>query len=242
MSHARHEDSGTVRPMFRLGFVCLTACATATVPSAGDHETTDAGQQVTRPDAGSGRPDAPTNTGSGSGSGSGSGTGSNTQDPCAFTGTLATFDFSTESGSETTVAAKTTATGITTTAFKRSAGLTANTGAGSINSSNWPTGTAADPTKYYAFTITAPSGCGIAISGLAIDAKASTTGPANASVGTDGDNFASLVTISTAAPSTPALTAQSHGTLEVRIFGYGAAGASGTFRIQNTLTVTGSTM
>lgn len=236
MSHARHVDSGTVRAMFRLGFVCLTACATATVPSAGDHETTDAGQQVSRPDAGSGRPDAPTNTGSGTGS------GSNTQDPCAFTGTLATFDFSTESGSETTVAAKTTATGITTTAFKRSAALTANTGAGSINSSNWPTGTAADPSKYYAFTITAPTGCGIAISSLAIDAKASTTGPANASVGTDADSFASLVTISTAAPSTPALAAQSHGTLEVRIYGYGAVGATGTLRVQNTLTVTGSTM
>ncbi|MFT3694363.1 MAG: hypothetical protein QM831_14545 [Kofleriaceae bacterium] len=226
--------------MFRFSFVCLTACATAAIPSANDHngDTPDAGggQQTTRPDA------APQNTGSNTGSNSGSNSGSNQGNPCAYSGVLATFDLSSQSGSEITAPVTSTASGVTASGIQRGTGLTANTGSGSINASNWPTGGSVDMTKYFSFTVTAPTGCSLAISSLSIDAKASGTGPAVGAVGTDRDNFGSLSTISTSAPSTPSLTASSHDTIEIRVFGYSASGASGTFRIQNTLTVTGSTM
>jgi len=75
---------------------------------------------------------------------------------------------------------------------------------------------------------------------MAIDVSSSSSGPANASVGTSADTFAHAVTISTSVPSMPALTASATSALEVRIYGFAATATTGTMRVQNTLSVTGA--
>jgi hypothetical protein len=158
-----------------------------------------------------------------------------------FTGVLATYSFTGAAGNQASTAASATATGMTAGPISRSAGLTAVSGATSINSSGWPLTTTLDPAKYYTLSITPPAGCTLSLTSAAIDAKASGTGPAAGSVATSADNFTAAVTISTAAPSTPALSvSNATGAVEIRIYGYSATAAAGTLRIQNTLTISGS--
>jgi hypothetical protein len=158
-----------------------------------------------------------------------------------FSGTLATFDFTTETGNQASTAAKTTAPNVMASAFTRSMGLTATTGAGSINSSNWPTSTTVDPTKYYAFTITPPAGCALDITQLGIDSKTSGTGPISGAVATSVDNFAATASLGMNSVAMVAVSAKgSKQAVEVRLYGYSASATGGTFRIQNTFTVTGA--
>jgi hypothetical protein len=142
-------------------------------------------------------------------------------------------------GSQTSTPAATNRPGLTASALSRASALTAAAGTGSISSTNWATG-GVDPTKYYTLTLTPPSGCTVALTMMSIDVLSSSTGPANASVGTSADTFAHAVQISTSAPSTPALSASATSALEVRIYGFAATATTGTMRVQNTLGVTGS--
>lgn len=158
----------------------------------------------------------------------------------AFSGALATWSFTGEPGSQTSTAATSTATGVTAGAVSRSAGLTVASGVGSINSSNWPTTATRDTTKYYTFSITPPSGCQLDLSSLSIDAKSSSTGPTMAVVATSDDAYSQTSTVSTTAPSTPALHVSGATTaIQLRVYGFGASSTGGTLRIQNTLTLTG---
>ncbi|MEO6775882.1 MAG: hypothetical protein ABI467_23175 [Kofleriaceae bacterium] len=177
---------------------------------------------------------APRSDGPGSGSGSGSGSA------CSFTGALASWNLTGQTGTEPSVVAASTATGVTAGALTRSAALTAVSGADSINSSMWPAAAALDATKYYAFTLTAPTGCSITLTSVSIDALASGSGPASGAIATSSDGFVATTPISTAAPSTPAVTATASGQLELRVYGYSASGATGTLRIRTTLTVHGT--
>ena len=137
--------------------------------------------------------------------------------------------------------AASTATGVTAGTLTRAAALTAQSGAGSINGSNWPTAAALDTTKYFAFTLTAPTGCsGMTLTSIAIDLKASGTGPANGAIATSKDTFATTTPVGTSAPSTPTVSATATGQLEIRVYGYAAGGTGGTLRVQNTLTVNGT--
>jgi len=196
------------------------------------------------PDASAPVMDAPAGHGSGNGSGNGSGTGSGsgsgTGNGCTFSGALAKWDMSAQPGTEASVAASTTATGVTAGALTRAATLTAQSGAGSINGSNWPTAAALDATKYYAFTLTPPTGCTMTLTNVAIDLKASGTGPANGAIATSKDSFAATTPVGTAAPSTPAVTVTTSGQIELRVYGFAATGTGGTLRVQNTLTVNGT--
>jgi len=159
----------------------------------------------------------------------------------ATSGVLATYSFTSETGNQTSTAAASSATGLTASALQRSSGLTAVSGAGSINSSGWPTAAQLDATKYYTFTLMPPSGCTLTLSSSAVDAKASSTGPASAAIATSKDSYAATATVSTSAPSTPTLSVTAAtGTIEVRIYGWAASSTSGTFRLQNTLTISGS--
>lgn len=159
----------------------------------------------------------------------------------AFTGVLASWDLSSAAGSQVSSAAASSAAGVTAGVLTRAPLLTATSGTGSINSSNWATAAQPDPTKYYTFSITPPAGCTLSVSALAIDVLASGTGPASASVGTSVDAFAQNIPVSTATPSTPLLTVNgAHGALELRVFGYSASAATGTMRIENTLSITGA--
>jgi hypothetical protein len=160
---------------------------------------------------------------------------------CAFSGVLATYSFTGATGTQAQTPATTTATGMIAGPITRAATLTAVSGATSINSSNWPIVAQLDTTKYYAFTLTPPAGCKLSLTSAAIDAKASSTGPMMASLATSSDSYAAKVALATSAPSAPALAiADATTAVEIRIYGYGATSTGGTFRLQNTVTVTGS--
>ena len=158
-----------------------------------------------------------------------------------FTGVLATWNLASETGSQTSTAASSTATGVTAGGLTRSSSLTAVSGAGSINSSNWATTSTVDATKYYTFTVSPPSGCKLALSSAAIDVSHSTAGPASGAIATSSDNFANKTSISTGAAATPSLVvAGGTAQLEIRVYGWAATQTTGTMRIQNTLSVSGS--
>jgi hypothetical protein len=219
----------------RAGAVALCAwcgCAAATgrdtpsgsidAPSSGG---SDASTNQNRPDAPV-RIDAPQVTGSCS---------------TPFSGVLATWDFTGAAGNQASTSASQSATGVSAGDAARSASLTAMTGANSINSSGWATGASPDPTKFYTFGLQPPSGCSMTLTSLAIDTKASATGPSSASVATSDDGFTQSSDVNPNAATAPALSVNaSTAIVELRVYGYGASSASGTFRIQNTLTVTGS--
>jgi hypothetical protein len=59
-------------------------------------------------------------------------------------------------------------------------------------------------------------------------------------VATDADGYATRTPVSTTAASTPTLAVDATTARQLRVYGYSATGASGTMRIQNTLTITGS--
>jgi hypothetical protein len=201
--------------------VSIAGCATATA----DRSTHDSGTSETDAPV---HHDAPlAHDGPGSGG-------------CGFTGDLATWELSSQPGSEVQVVASTMGPGVVASALSRSAAITAASGSGSINSTNWPSQAQPDPTKYYKLTIAPPSGCTITLTGLAIDLKASSSGPAAASIATSVDAFVAMTSASTAVPSTPSLTATSGNTIELRIYGFSATTTGGTLRVQNALVVHGS--
>ena len=159
----------------------------------------------------------------------------------ASTGVLATWDFTGETGNQQTTAVKTVVHGVVAGAVQRSTGVTAVTGANAMNASNWSLATQVDLTKYYALTVAPPSGCSLAITKVAVDAKASGTGPAMGAIATAADNFTQATAISTAGPSTPTFTIPAQtAPLELRIYGYGATNTAGTLRLQTTLSITGT--
>jgi len=159
----------------------------------------------------------------------------------AFTGALATFDFSGEPGNQTATPATSIASGVTAGDLARSSSLTATSGTSSINASNWTTSQNLDSTRYYTFTLTPDSGCTLDVSTLAITTTASKTGPANAALATSDDGFSSTVAFTVGASDTPSVgVSGATNAVEVRIYGFGASSTAGTLRINSTLTVSGS--
>jgi hypothetical protein len=132
--------------------------------------------------------------------------------------------------------------GVTATGITRATVINAVSGANSMNGSNWSTA-GVDATRYYTFTITPPASCALDLASIAVDTKASTTGPASASVATSDDSFTShaSVTVNTTATATLSVTGSTKA-VEVRVYFFGAGGTSGTARMESTLSVTGSVM
>lgn len=158
-----------------------------------------------------------------------------------FAGALASWDFTGEPGTQTSTAAGSNAPGVIATSVTRSSTLMSATGTNSINATSWPTASQRDLTAYYTLSITAPSGCTLDVSSLAIDAKSSNTGPMTAAVATNDDDFTTTASVSTTEPSTPALSiAGGSASLEIRIYGFDASATTGTLRVQNTLAITGT--
>jgi hypothetical protein len=213
-------------PMRLVLLTTLFGCATASVEPNGDSHA--------RPDAATTRMDAPKQMGTGDAPTSGG---------CAhaMTGTLAVWDFATQPGSQVSTPVKTRAPGVVAGPVERAATLTPVSGTNAINSANWPTGLLPDLTKHYKLTLAPPSGCTISIATIAIDAKASATGPLIAAIATSADSYATAITISTAAASAPVMSIASQPAMvEVHVLGFGAETTSGTLRLQGLLTVTGS--
>jgi hypothetical protein len=159
-----------------------------------------------------------------------------------FTGVLATYDFTGAAGNEASLAATSTATGVTATAFTRSADIAATGGNNSINSNNWPTAATLDTTKgFYTLSVTPPSGCSLSLTAMSIDNTVTGSGPGTVEAGTSADAFATTVAITRNAVATPTLSVSgATAAVEVRIFGFNASSSNGTFRVQNTFTVSGS--
>ncbi|HEY1957560.1 MAG TPA: hypothetical protein VGH28_18200 [Polyangiaceae bacterium] len=157
----------------------------------------------------------------------------------AFTGTLATWDFTGQLGTETSVAAASMASGMTASAITRSSGLVAQSGQNSINASGWPTG-ALDPTRYFTITLTPPSACALDLTSLGIDTKASGTGPTAAAAATSADAFASTSTFTPTTVTNVSLSVNgATKAIEIRIYGYTSQSTQGTFRVENTMTLSG---
>ena len=156
-------------------------------------------------------------------------------------GGLVTFDLTAQPGNEVSAPGM-SATGLTSGALSRAAALTAELGSGSINSTGWTTSATANAADYYTFTVTPGAGCTITLTSIAIDVQASSTGPSTGDVATSADAFATH-TASFAGTSTPTVTltgVAGTGAIELRVYGYGAKDSTGTFRIENTLTLSGS--
>jgi hypothetical protein len=221
-----HSSFAAVTSIFLVG---LGACAEADLRDA-----VDAGTQKSNDHGGPSNDAGLTDGGSAPTGDSGASSG------CSASGVLATWTFTSETGSQASTAVTSTAPGVTGGDFTRGPGLVAISGAGSINSSKWSTATQLDETTYYTVTIAPPSGCALTLTGIAIDASSSATGPTMAAVGTDADGFAGTSPVGTTTPTTATLSvAGSTGPVEIRIFGYGATTANGTMRVQSSFTVSG---
>jgi hypothetical protein len=207
--------------------------ATTLADDAGDDGSTASPDTAPPPDAGT-TPDTGTRAEAGAD------TGPSTCAAAGFSGALLKWNLVGQSGSETSAAATTTAAGVTGTALTRGGALSPAAGADSINSTNWPG--IIDATRFYTFTVTPAAGCTVTLTSLAVDLSASGTGPTKADVATSIDAFAAhRPSVNANATSTITLPGVSGtGAIEVRVYGYGASGAGGTFRIQNTLTLTGT--
>lgn len=185
-----------------------------------------------------------TSTGSDGGKATGgkdSGTTGTGGGACSASGVLATFDFTGEPGDQSSTAVTSTAAGISAGSVSRSSSVTGTTGADSINSTGWATGSSADGSKYYTFTITPDAACTLDITKIAIDTKSSGTGPTKGAVATDDDSFGTKTgfTANTSTNVTLSVSGAS-GAVEIRVYGFSASSGSGTFRVQNTLTVSGA--
>ena len=158
-----------------------------------------------------------------------------------FSGTLASWDFTGQPGSQVSTAATSTAPGMTASVVSRSAALMASSGTNSINSNNWPTAAQLDTTRYYTLAVTPAAGCMLSLTSMAVDASASATGPTAVAVATSADAFAQTVSLSTTNPSKPTLSvSKAGGAVELRIYGYSASATAGTLRLQNTLSLIGA--
>jgi hypothetical protein len=158
----------------------------------------------------------------------------------AFTGELAAWSFAGAPGSQADTPATSTALGVTTTPVTRAGALTAVSGAGSINASNWPTAAQLDATRYFTLSLAPPAGCTLRVDTLAVDTRSSGTGPAAAAIATSADDFAQTVALGTNAQSAPAIGVAVTELLEVRIYGFSATAAGGTMRLQASLSITGA--
>lgn len=202
----------------------LTGCAVAGAPQVGNGAGPDAGNGTHPPSDASGvtNPD-------------GNGTSG-----CAYSGVLATWTFAGAAGSQLSTGAASTGDGAVASSIGRASSLTATAGSGSINASNWATSSQRDMSKYYTLSIMPPAGCAMSLTAMAIDVKASSTGPGAAVVATSDDSFAQTASISTSASSTATLSVTgATSAVELRVYGFAASGLTGTMRVQNTLTVSG---
>lgn len=100
---------------------------------------------------------------------------------------ITNYDLTGQAGNQVFTAPNTVADNVTGSNLARGAGLTANTGANSINSTGW-TGQATD---YYSFGFTVAGGYSVNLDQLFIGTRSSNTGPGTLGLFYSGDNFSS---------------------------------------------------
>jgi hypothetical protein len=160
---------------------------------------------------------------------------------CGFAGTLVTFDATPLVGSTAQLAPTSTGPGVTASPLKRT-GVGVVGASGGLNANGWPSA-GLDLGKHFAFSIAPPAGCAVRVSKVSLAVSASNSGPQSAALATSADGYAtpkpfapSGVTVDVPLAAVGAASAP----LELHLYGYGALAATGTMRITDVLTVTGS--
>ena len=164
--------------------------------------------------------------------------------PCSYSGTLVTYDMNALTGTAAKADPTTVNAGLTATAITRVgvSGVSAN---GGLNANNWPNTATANAGKYFTLSFTAPAGCAVATSSITLDLKSSSSGPTKAGLATSADAYATetpatVTTVGGATTVAVVTDTAAGGTLEVRIYGYSAALASGTMRVEDVLSIQGN--
>lgn len=157
-------------------------------------------------------------------------------------GTLFQYDFTGKTGSETSDAASSVATGLTVSGISRGAGLVAGAAAGSIYSTSFAgTATTLDISNndYYTFTLTPGTNQQLALNTLTFTDRRSGTGPTMFSIRSSVDNFASSIFSYTTTSSNSSDVSRSFdfstktgfsaltAPIELRIYGFAATNTTG---------------
>lgn len=170
--------------------------------------------------------------------------------PAAHAGLVARYDFAGKVGTEASVAAAATGTGVTGVDLTRGAGLVAEHGLNSFNSRSFTSsstgGTLAQAVAaadYLQFGFATAAGKQTDLTGLAFTSRRSATGPTGFEVrySTDGfSTFAVLTSYSLSGTDNVRTTLDTSsvaglqdltGTVLFRIYGYGSTNGNGTYRL-----------
>jgi hypothetical protein len=130
---------------------------------------------------------------------------------------------------------------VTVSAVSRVGTLTCSATTDYFNTIGWSTSSSIDPSQYIELSLTAASGYVINLNSISFSGYRSSTGPANGRIYHDGGNgtFTELSNFSlgTTLASIPwdfaDFSSTTAGTVKFRIFGWGAGGSTGTFRIDD---------
>lgn len=160
-------------------------------------------------------------------------------------GQIASYNMSGIAQPATTVPASSSDPNASASNMARGAGITATSGANSINSRNWSTNTSAESGKFLEFTITPSATHNLSIASLTFNGRRTSTGPTTIELFTQNGAEAE-VSRGTISPTTsdanytiPFAYNTNGAPLTFRIYGYNASSGTGTFRI-NSLSVNGN--
>ncbi len=163
---------------------------------------------------------------------------------------LVTYSFTGSSGSEVSLAPDAQPANASASSMTRGSGLTTSAAVDTFSSSSWTTFASIDVNDYYAFSLTPDAGSSLTLTQLVLDERRSGTGIRNWSVRSSLDSYgADIATFAVPdndltrtgqAINLSALFANLTSVLDFRIYGYGAEGSAGTWRIDN-VKVEGST-
>ena len=153
------------------------------------------------------------------------------------------YDFTGSTGDQISEAPDQTIAGVVAGNLGRGPGVTAASGADSINSSAWTTG-GGDNTDYYGFTLTPNSDTTLTLTRLSFAERRSNTGIRNFDVRSSLDSFASAIAGTFTTVPDDSNTRQQSFTLSpafanltvavtFRIWGYASEAGSGTWRLSN---------
>lgn len=162
---------------------------------------------------------------------------------------VATYTFTNaDPGNQTAKAVTSKDANITASDITRGTGTTAVAATGSINASGWVS-TTQDANDYYEFTLTPVAGYQLNLVATAISVRRSGSGPINYlvaySVGGGSETPITSGTIAAATTTDVAINASlsisTTQPIRFRIYAWGASSSVGTFRLNNSLTVSGAT-
>jgi hypothetical protein len=153
-----------------------------------------------------------------------------------------TYNFAGEPGNQanTIVDPGTVPAGMTSGPINRGSGITASAGMDSINSTGFTTGATVDINDYYQFLVTPNMGQQMTLTSLVFSERRSGTGIRNIAVRTSLDLFATDIFTATVPDDTlvrrqtvnfSGAFANLTSALEIRIYGYAAESAAGSWRL-----------